>query len=197
MNPVRIQRALLAVLIALPGTMWAQVEQRPPREFPEFRGTWILDESAGKGHISGLPVLDKKGRLVGMLTEADLLRRGELGTGKRRLRWLQFFMGPGRLADEYTHEHGRKVEEVMTAEVVTATESTSLQELVDLMSKHGIKRVPVVRDGALVGIVSRADVLRTLSKVFQAQPSYGIRSDEEIQRDVEASSNGPSAFGQN
>jgi hypothetical protein len=57
MNPVRIQRALLAVLIALPATMWAQVEQRPPREFPEFRGTWILDESAGKGHISGLPVV--------------------------------------------------------------------------------------------------------------------------------------------
>jgi len=137
-------------------------------------------------HISGLPVLDKKGRLVGMLTEADLLRRGELGTGKRHPRWLQFFMSPGRLADEYTHEHGRKVEEVMTAEVVTATESTSLQELVDLMSKHEIKRVPVVRDGALVGIVSRADVLRTLSKVFQAQASYGIRSDAEIRRDVEA-----------
>jgi CBS-domain-containing membrane protein len=64
--------------------------------------------------VSGLPVIDKEGRLVGMLTEGDLLRRAETGTQRRRPRWLEFLVGPGKLADEYTHSHGRKVDQIMS-----------------------------------------------------------------------------------
>ena len=65
-------------------------------------------------HISGLTVIDKEGRLVGIVTEGDFLRRAETGTQRRRPRWLEFLIGPGRLADEYTRSHGRKVHEIMT-----------------------------------------------------------------------------------
>ena len=98
-------------------------------------------------HISGLPVVDGGGTLVGIVTEGDFLRRTETGNVKKRTRWLEFLLGPGRLAVEYVHTHGRKVEEVMTREVVTVGEETSLDEVVTLMEKHRIKRVPVLRDG--------------------------------------------------
>ena len=65
-------------------------------------------------HISGLPVVDKAGCLVGIVTEGDFLRRAETGTQRRRPRWLEYLVGPGRLADEYTRTHGRKVHEIMT-----------------------------------------------------------------------------------
>src|SRR5690349_24552631 len=65
--------------------------------------------------ISGLPVMDAKGSLIGIVTEGDFLRRVEAGTERRRPRWLEFFAGPARLADEYVHTHGRKVSEVMTS----------------------------------------------------------------------------------
>ena len=91
--------------------------------------------------ISGLPVVDTSGRLVGIVTEGDFLRRVETGTQRRRPRWIEFLLGPGHLADEYTHTHGRKVEEVMTTEPLSVTEDTSLEEVVNTMEKHRIKRV--------------------------------------------------------
>src|SRR5947209_5734287 len=109
--------------------------------------------------ISGLPVLGPQGELAGIITEGDFLRRGALGTQRRRKRWVEFLVGPGRLADEYVHARGRKVGEVMTAAPVTIGENTSLDEVVGLMERHRIKRLPVVRDGRLVGIVSRANIL--------------------------------------
>ena len=112
--------------------------------------------------ISGLPVIDAAGRLVGIVTEGDLLRRAETGTTRQRGRWLQLLLSPGRLADEYVHTHGRRVDEVMTCDVVTTTEATSLDTVVQLMERHGIKRLPVVRDGKVVGIVSRANLLHAL-----------------------------------
>jgi CBS domain-containing protein len=116
--------------------------------------------------ISGLPVVDAAGRVVGMVTEGDLLRRAETGTERRRPRWLEFLLGPGRLAEEYTHTHGRKVEEVMTASPLTAGEESSLEEIVHLMEKRQIKRVPIVRGGEqLVGIVSRANLLHALASL--------------------------------
>jgi len=105
--------------------------------------------------ISGLPVADRTGNLVGILTEGDFLRRAETNTQRRRPRWLEFLVGPGRLADEYTHTHGRRVEEVMTPNPVTAAEDTSLEEVVRMMEKRRIKRLPVVSGQKLVGIVSR------------------------------------------
>jgi CBS domain-containing protein len=116
--------------------------------------------------ISGLPVVDVAGRIVGTITEGDLLRRAETGTERRRPRWLEFLLGPGRLAEEYTQTHGRKVEEVMTASPVTAGEESSLEEIVHLMEKRQIKRVPIVRGNEqLVGIVSRANLLHALASV--------------------------------
>ena len=114
-------------------------------------------------HISGLPVIDKEGRLVGIVTEGDFLRRAETGTQRRRPRWLEFLIGPGRLADEYTRSHGRKVHEIMTADPITVTEQTPLEEVVRVMEKHRIKRLPVVRGQELVGIVSRANLLHALA----------------------------------
>jgi CBS domain-containing protein len=115
--------------------------------------------------ISGLPVVDGQGQLVGMVTEGDFLRRGELGTQRQRPRWLEFLLGPGRLAAEYVRSSGQKVIEIMTIEPKTVTPDTPLDEIVRLMERHRIKRLPVVQDGKLVGIVSRANLLHALASV--------------------------------
>ena len=122
--------------------------------------------------ISGLPVLDVEGRLVGMVTEGDLLRRGETGTMRKRPRWLEFLVGRGKLADEYARAHGRKVVEVMTDDAVSVQEETPLEEVVTLMETRRIKRVPVVRGTRVVGIVSRANLLHALARVAgEAKPA--------------------------
>jgi CBS domain-containing protein len=115
--------------------------------------------------ISGLPVIDEGDRLVGIVTEGDFLRRVETGTERQRPRWLSFLLGPARLAQEYVHTHGRKVAEVMTSDVVSVSELTPLGEIVRLMERRRIKRVPVVRDGKIVGIVSRANLLRAMASL--------------------------------
>lgn len=111
-------------------------------------------------HISGLPVVDAAGKLVGMVTEGDFLRRSELGTAKHRPHWLEILLGPGAEAQNYVQSHGRRVDEVMTREPVSIAEGTPTPEIVRLMEKHRIKRLPVLRDGKPVGIVSRANLLR-------------------------------------
>jgi CBS-domain-containing membrane protein len=113
--------------------------------------------------FSGLPVIDTNGSLVGIVTEGDLLRRSETGTQRKRAGWIEFLMGQGRLASEYVHASGRKVREVMSPDVQTVTEDAPLDEIVQLMERHRIKRLPVVRDGLLVGIVSRANLLQALA----------------------------------
>jgi CBS domain-containing protein len=114
-----------------------------------------------KHHISGLPVVEK-GKLVGVLSEGDFLRRRETKTQRQRSRWLEFLMGPGRMAEEYTHTHGSKVSEVMTTTVQTATDDASLEDVVRLMEKHRIKRVPVVRGDKMVGIITRANLMHAM-----------------------------------
>ena len=116
-------------------------------------------------HISGLPVIDKSGTLVGVITEGDFLRRAETGTERKRPRWLEFLMGPRRMADEYVQAHARRVEEVMTREPVTITEDASLDDVVRIMERRRIKRLPVVRGAQVVGIVSRANLLRALASL--------------------------------
>ena len=117
--------------------------------------------------ISGLPVVEE-GKLVGMLSEGDLIRRSELGTERKRPRWLEVLADPGRLADEYARSHGRKVDEVMTRDVISSPHDMPLDDLVTLMSKRHIKRVPITHGDALVGIVSRADLLRPLCTILQS-----------------------------
>jgi CBS domain-containing protein len=115
-----------------------------------------------QNHISGLPVIDQSGALVGVVTEGDFLRRSETGTERRRPRWLEFLTGPGRLADEYVRTHARTVRDVMTPEPVTIAEDAALDAAVALMERLRIKRLPVVRGGEVVGIVSRANLLHAL-----------------------------------
>jgi CBS domain-containing protein len=124
--------------------------------------------------ISGLPVVDANGQLVGMVTEGDFLRRGELGTRRQRPRWLEFLLGPGKLATEYVQSSGQKVSQVMTPEPKTITPETPLEEVVGLMERHRIKRLPVMQDGKLVGIVSRANLLHALASVArEVKPATG------------------------
>jgi CBS domain-containing protein len=122
-------------------------------------------------HISGLPVVDKEGKVVGVLSEGDFLRRRETRTERRRSRWLEFLMGPGRMASEYSHSHGRKVSEVMTPDVQTVDESTPLEDIVELMERRRIKRVPVLCGGQLVGIVTRSNLMHAMVSLARgAQP---------------------------
>lgn len=130
-------------------------------------------------HISGLPVIDKEGRLVGIVTEGDFLRRAETGTQRRRPRWLEYLIGPGRLADEYTRSHGRKVHDIMTPDPLTVSEDTSLDEIVGTMEKRRIKRMPVMRGDQVVGIVSRANLVHALAGVAR-EVKPGAASDEAI-----------------
>jgi CBS domain-containing protein len=113
--------------------------------------------------ISGLPVVDADGWLIGIVSEGDFLRRGEIGTPRQRPRWLEFLLGPGRLAQEYVHSSGRRVEEVMTPDPYTVTEDDSLESAVEVMERRKVKRLPVLRGGRLVGILSRADLVRALA----------------------------------
>ena len=136
-----------------------------------------------QNRISGLPVVGSSGELVGMVTEGDFLRRGEIGTARQRSRWLEFLIGPGRLADEYVHACGRRVDEVMTSDPITVTEDTPLTEVVELMERHRIKRLPVVRQGKLVGIVSRADIMHALVSV-RRNTEPPARSDAAIREQI-------------
>jgi CBS-domain-containing membrane protein len=130
--------------------------------------------------ISGLPVVDASGQLVGIVTEGDFLRRAETGTERRRPHWLEILVGPGRLASDYVRTHGRKVEEIMTREVVTVAADTPLQDIVDIMERHRIKRVPVVKDAAIVGIVTRANLVQALARLAEEAPPS--RPDDETMR---------------
>ena len=116
-------------------------------------------------NISGLPVVDAMGSLVGIVTEGDFLRRAEIGTERKRPRWLEFVLGPGPMAADYVHAHTRKVSDIMTRDVATVTEETPLEDIVKLMETRRIKRVPVMRGHKIKGIVSRANLLHALAAV--------------------------------
>jgi len=130
--------------------------------------------------VSGLPVVDDVGRLAGIVTEGDFLRRAETSTELRHPRWLEFLLGPGRLADEYVHSHGRKVGEIMTPEVTTVSEDAPLEEVVKIMEHRRIKRVPVISGTKIVGIISRANLVQALARL--AQDVAPTRPDDETAR---------------
>jgi CBS-domain-containing membrane protein len=113
--------------------------------------------------ISGVPVMDKDGLLVGIVTEGDLLRRVETGTERHRPRWSEPFSSNSRLAAEYVKSHAKRVADIMIREVFSVDEMATLGEIVDLLEAKKIKRLPVMHDGKIVGIVSRADLLKVLA----------------------------------
>jgi len=134
--------------------------------------------------ISGFPVIGQGGKLVGIVTEGDFLRRAESGTERRRERWLALLLGPGRLAEEYMRAHGRTVAQVMTTDVVTVAEDAPLERVVELMEAHHIKRVPVVRGDYVVGIVSRRDLLHAYAARARRAGTPARRGDEAIHQQI-------------
>ena len=135
--------------------------------------------------ISAVPVVDGSGRLVGIVSEGDLFRRAEAGTERRRSWWLEALSSAQFLAAEFGKAHGRKAGDVMTRDVVTATPDTSLREIADLLEKHGIKRVPIIADGRLVGIVSRANLLQALAASGELFAPSQDKGDEALRQEVE------------
>jgi CBS domain-containing protein len=113
--------------------------------------------------ISAVPVVDDQGKVVGIVSEGDLLHRSEVGTERRRSWWLLGLTREETLAAEYVKTHGRKVADVMTSKVITATPDTPLHEVAGLMETNSVKRVPIVKDGQLVGIVSRANLVQAVA----------------------------------
>ena len=118
--------------------------------------------------ISALPVVDEANNLLGIISEADLIHRAEVGTERPYSWWIEFLQGREVLAQNYIKEHARLAADIMTRQVVTVTADTPLREIVSLLEKHGIKRVPVVDKGKLTGIVSRADLVQALLRAQQA-----------------------------
>jgi CBS domain-containing protein len=113
--------------------------------------------------ISALPVVDDDENVVGVISEADLLHREEIGTERKRPWWLEAVTPASKLAGEFAKSHGRRVAEIMSTDVVFASEDTSLGEIATLLERHRIKRVPILRSGKLVGIVSRANLIQALA----------------------------------
>ncbi|MFO7298544.1 MAG: CBS domain-containing protein [Pseudomonadota bacterium] len=131
--------------------------------------------------ISGVPVVAEDGTILGMVSESDLLRRAEIGTEPQRKWWLSFFSDPDLLARQYRKTHGLKAEDVMSRPVVTIDEDADLSEIANTFEKRRVKRLPVVRDGKLVGIISRADIVKALSQ-SKPQPEKPIKSDAELEQ---------------
>ncbi|QOZ12950.1 signal transduction protein [Bradyrhizobium sp. CCBAU 51765] len=119
--------------------------------------------------VSAVPVIDITARLVGIVSEGDLIRRAENDTERRRSWWLELFSSTDTLAKEFVKSHARRVSDVMTRDVITATPETPLREIANLMEKHGIKRVPIVQNNLVVGIVSRANLLQALASATDAR----------------------------
>ena len=129
--------------------------------------------------ISAVPVL-RDGLVVGVVSEGDLIRRVETGTQPRRSRWLEIFTSSETLAAEYVRSHARKASEVMTRDVITVTSETPVADVAALLESKGIKRVPVVQDGKLVGIVSRANLLQALASRLAPPASEQTITDRQI-----------------
>jgi CBS domain-containing protein len=130
-------------------------------------------------HISGVPVIDRD-KLVGIITENDLLRRVEIGTEKTRPRWLQFLTSDDTLLAEYVQAHSRLARDVMSERVVTVPADAAIAKVAELMESHHVKRLPVVERGRMVGIVSRANLVQALATVPPAAPDPARVEDAKI-----------------
>ena len=117
--------------------------------------------------ISALPVVDKAGSLLGIVSEADLMHRAEVGTERPSSWWLEFLTGKEALAQDFIKSHARRAADVMTRQVIAVTADTPLTRIVSLLEKHRIKRVPVVDNGKVIGIVSRANLVQALLRSQQ------------------------------
>lgn len=134
--------------------------------------------------ISALPVVDQTGTVIGVISEADLVRRTEIGTEKQRPWWLEALTPGSILAEEFSKSHGRTVGESMSPHVVSASEDTSLGEIAALLERHRIKRVPIIKDGKLIGIVSRSNLIQALALASPSRPDPAAEEDRNIRLEV-------------
>src|ERR1700739_2469328 len=132
--------------------------------------------------ISAVPGVDKDNRVIGMISGGDLVHRAETGTEARRAWWLDMMASTNRLAGDYIESHSVQVTDVMMRNVFSVTETTPIADIAVLLETNRIKRVPVVRDGKLVGIVSRANLVRALAMTVNEPPS-GTAADDRTTRD--------------
>ncbi|MGJ4927388.1 CBS domain-containing protein [Bradyrhizobium sp. HKCCYLS2038] len=130
-----------------------------------------------RNHIGGLPVVDAAGRLVGMVTDGDFLRRAELGTERKQGRWLDLLVGRGRIGADFVHSHGRTVGDIMSRPPVTVSADASLAEIAETMEKRNIKRLPVISGDRLVGMVTHTDFVQTLADLAATVPAPGADDD--------------------
>ena len=162
-----------------------QVMTRPVVTVPADATVYAAADVLLGSRISAAPVVDPDGRLIGIVSEADLMNRPEIGTVPSRS-WLQRLLADNAvLARDYVRSHSHHVADVMTRDVVTAEERTDLADIAALMQRHHIKRVPIVRDGKVVGIVSRANLLQGLL-ARGSQPAEEIAGDESVRATVSA-----------
>jgi len=131
--------------------------------------------------ISAVPVVDRENRVIGMVSEGDLLHRAETGTERRRSWWLDMMASTNKLAGDYVKSHSGKVRDIMTRDLISVTETTPVADIAVLLETNRIKRVPVVRDGKLVGIVSRANLVRALAMTIRQ--ASGTEADDLSIRD--------------
>ena len=142
----------------------------------------LVAKQLADNDISALPVVDDAGRVVGIISEADLMRREELGSVKIRPWWLEAMTPAVTLAEEFARSHGKRVEELMSNHVITANEDASLNEIASLLETHHIKRVPILKNGKLVGVVSRSNLVQALASaksevVTAAQTDHMLRAE--------------------
>lgn len=137
-------------------------------------------------HVSALPVVDAKGRLAGLISEGDLMRRVRDGTGQRRPWWLELISGEDDSDRDFVAMRSHHVSDVMTRNVETADEEMPTGEIARLLEKKRIKRVPVVRDGMVVGIVSRSNLLQVLAQVEEGKLPLTSATDQEIRKRISA-----------
>ena len=144
----------------------AQVMTHPPVSAGPTMSVREIAKLLLQHAISAVPIIDASGTLLGIVSEGDLIRRRDVARDERASWWLEVLAEGQDLAPEllaYIHSGDRLARDVMTREVITVEEQTPLLEVVRLLEQHGIKRVPVLRQGRVVGIVSRADLLRALT----------------------------------
>lgn len=134
--------------------------------------------------ISALPIVTEDGALVGLVSEGDLIRRSEIGARNYSSWWLAAIGGQARLAEDFVKTHAMKAEEIMTREVVTVTSDTPVWEIAEILEKNKIKRVPVVDDGAVVGVVSRANLLQALATQREKMAQEPSQDDRALRKKV-------------
>ncbi|NQV44971.1 MAG: CBS domain-containing protein [Rhodospirillales bacterium] len=132
--------------------------------------------------ISAVPVVDDAGNLAGIVSEGDLMRRPESGTNRQPSWWLTIFATPEAQSVDYLKAHGRRARDVMTRDVVTVTHDAALDDVAATMEEHRIKRVPVMREGKVVGIVSRANLLHGL--IAWRRAPVPIAGDEDVRTSI-------------